>query len=267
LRFAADSSPVVGVATNTTPGAGAQLHTLFHVLLPLWPLALLVALAGTAKVALEMAGMRRLRRTGIFDIDRMSGPMFEQRLAGLFQALGYRTQVIGSSRGDFGGDLLISREGRRTVVQAKRWNKKSVGVKAVQEAVGARGYYNADSALVVTNSRFTNQARELARKNDVKLWDRDRLVETLLQIESKQETTPATSPRLTVVDVVPTPASALAVASGAAAVAIGSGFCARCGDAVSEKVRDYCLAHPEWFDGLVYCFDDQRPFKRSRRRV
>jgi predicted amidophosphoribosyltransferase len=47
-----------------------------------------------------------------------------------------------------------------------------------------------------------------------------------------------------------------------AAVASPSGaFCARCGEPVSVKVRDYCLAHPERFAGLVYCFKDQRPFK------
>jgi hypothetical protein len=33
---------------------------------------------------------------------------------------------------------------------------------------------------------------------------------------------------------------------------------------VSDKVRDYCLAHPERFGGLVYCFDVQRAFKRTR---
>jgi hypothetical protein len=26
-------------------------------------------------------------------------------------------------------------------------------------------------------------------------------------------------------------------------------------------VRDYCLAHPDRFKGLVYCYTDQRAFK------
>lgn len=38
-------------------------------------------------------------------------------------------------------------------------------------------------------------------------------------------------------------------------------FCARCGEPVSAKVRDYCLAHPKRFAGLVYCYRDQRAVK------
>ena len=34
---------------------------------------------------------------------------------------------------------------------------------------------------------------------------------------------------------------------------------------VAERVRDYCLDHPEWFGGLVYCFKHQKEFKRKRK--
>jgi HJR/Mrr/RecB family endonuclease len=34
---------------------------------------------------------------------------------------------------------------------------------------------------VVTNSHFTEQAKKLARANDLELWDRQRLIEELLR--------------------------------------------------------------------------------------
>lgn len=76
--------------------------------------------------------------------------------------------------------ISSSRRAERTVVQAKCW-KKNVGVKAVQEVVASRAMYGAERAIVVTNSFFTRQARSLAAKNGVELWDRDELLKALLR--------------------------------------------------------------------------------------
>lgn len=76
---------------------------------------------------------------------------------------------IGKS-GDFGAD--ITARGflfRKIVVQCKHYNKP-VGVRAVQEAAAARQYYGASRAAVATNSVFTRQAKELAKKCKVELW-------------------------------------------------------------------------------------------------
>jgi restriction endonuclease len=246
------------------------LHFLSHALVQMWPLWALLAVVGAGKIVLYAFKVRRLRRAGIFEIDGMSGALFEERLAVLFRGLGYSTEIVGSSRGDFGGDLIVAKDRTKTVVQAKCW-KKNVGVKAVQEAVGARGYYGADTAMVVTNSRFTKQAQELARKNKVKLWGRDELIEALLKAQKGRA--PVSTPIETVDPTAAPPVVSMAssVASTtvaehpiAAVASAAESFCARCGEAVSAKVRDYCLAHPDRFKGLVYCYTDQRAFKRSR---
>ena len=70
--------------------------------------------------------------------------------------------------------------------QAKRYKSK-VGIKAVQEAVASKGYYKCDRAMVVANNYFTNQARTLASRNKVELWDRKSLVKNLLQIKNHEE--------------------------------------------------------------------------------
>jgi restriction system protein len=55
-----------------------------------------------------------------------------------------------------------------------------VGVAAVQQAAAARPHYDADGAMVVTNTTFTAQAVTLAASTDVVLWDRGDIAAELL---------------------------------------------------------------------------------------
>ncbi|MDD7114580.1 MAG: restriction endonuclease [Lachnospiraceae bacterium] len=103
-------------------------------------------------------------------VDKLSGRAFEKYLRVQFRHLGYRVRLTESSH-DYGADLVIKKRGEKIVVQAKRY-EKNVGIAAVQEAVGSIAYYDADRAMVVTNSGFTKSARNLARQNDVELWGR-----------------------------------------------------------------------------------------------
>ena len=70
--------------------------------------------------------------------------------------------------GDHGADLLIRVGSIRIVIQAKRYTGV-VGNAAVQEVFAAKQFYDADYAMVVTTSRFTNPAKVLADKLDVLL--------------------------------------------------------------------------------------------------
>jgi restriction system protein len=102
----------------------------------------------------------------------------EHYLKELYQSRGYAAEVTSAS-GDYGADLLLKRDGKKIVVQAKRY-AKDVGIKAVQEVMGEKSYYQAEEAWVVSNSYFTKAARELAAKGHVLLVDRDELVDYIL---------------------------------------------------------------------------------------
>lgn len=104
----------------------------------------------------------------------MRGSEFEAYLCWLFEQLGHKVINVGDT-GDFGADLLTKYEGEEYVVQAKRY-EANVGIEAVQQTVGARGYYETDKAICVTNSEYTRAAKRLAEANAVELWDRDRLI-------------------------------------------------------------------------------------------
>lgn len=108
-------------------------------------------------------------------IDKLSGRAFEKYLRVQFKHLGYRVKLTDFSH-DYGADLVVKKRGERIVVQAKRY-EKNVGIAAVQEAVGSVAYYDADRAMVVTNSGFTKSARNLARQNEVELWGRREIQE------------------------------------------------------------------------------------------
>lgn len=75
---------------------------------------------------------------------------------------------------DYGADLIVEYNGCRIAGQCKYY-EKSVGVKAVQEVLGALAYYNCEAGAVFTNSTFTQQAISLASANRVLLIDGDML--------------------------------------------------------------------------------------------
>jgi len=104
------------------------------------------------------------------ELDQLSGVEFEQFLAGLFRAQGYAIELTPIS-GDYGADLILSKDGNRIAVQAKR-HIGSVGVKAVQEALSGQSYYQCHTAWVITTGAFTINALELAKKSGVKMIGR-----------------------------------------------------------------------------------------------
>jgi restriction system protein len=223
---------------------------LVHGLATLWPLWLLVGIVGAGKLAWRLYELRRLSRSGIAEVDRMDGTTFEVFLTTLFRRLGYGVEHTGR-RGDYGADLVVTKDGRRIAVQAKRWTK-AIGVKAVQEAAASKGIYKCAAALVVANRPFTRQARTLAQANDVTLWDREVLVTKLLAVGKGDVDTPsaAAGPSVSA----PPAEHSLVAASADKERA----HCANCGADVSAKVRDYCLARPARFHGRIYCFKHQR---------
>ena len=118
------------------------------------------------KALLRNARMRR--------IDKMSGPEFELYLYEQFRRMKCYKKVrhVGQS-GDYGADLILyKKDGRKIIVQAKRYHG-CVGIAAVQQAIGAMNYYDADEGIVATNSTFSDAAKNLASTSNVKLYDRN----------------------------------------------------------------------------------------------
>lgn len=110
----------------------------------------------------------------------MSAFDFEELIVELFSRMGYKAESTKKS-GDQGVDV-IARKGCVTIaIQTKNYPHTIVGNKAVQEVVAGMAYYKASNAMVITNSSFTKSAIELAKANNVVLWDKTTLGEKLAE--------------------------------------------------------------------------------------
>ena len=60
-------------------------------------------------------------------------------------------------------------------MQFNKYYSGNVGNSSVKEAFSGKAYYNRDIAVVMTNSKFTEQAIEDASRLGVKLWDGEKI--------------------------------------------------------------------------------------------
>jgi len=128
---------------------------------------------------------KKYLKSGITEIDKMSGIEFEYLLNYYFKELGYKSHTTKASN-DYGADLIIKKESEQIIIQAKRYqHKNNVGIKAIQEVLGAMNYYNINRGMVVTNSHYTKQATELAFRSKIELWDREKLMSVMTKVQSK----------------------------------------------------------------------------------
>ena len=134
--------------------------------------------------------MRRkaLRALQISHIDTMKGEEFEKYVAELLRFQGYKTRMTPRS-GDYGVDIIASKDGVKTAVQIKRYSKK-LDQKPIREAVTGMAVrqYGCTKAMVVTNSTFTKTAEFLASESSCELVDREKLGEWILAFQNSEPT-------------------------------------------------------------------------------
>lgn len=95
------------------------------------------------------------------------GRAFEQSCGARLGEVGFDVEFTSVS-GDFGCDILATKDGLRYAVQCKARDGPT-GLTAVQEAAAARSHYRADYAVVVSQSGYTKAARDLALSTRVVL--------------------------------------------------------------------------------------------------
>lgn len=114
----------------------------------------------------------------LLDLDGISGNDFEVLTCDILASNGFDIAESTQASVDFGVDVLARKDGISYAIQCKRYSSP-VGIDAVQQIYAGRAYYECHVAMVLTNQYFTANARKLADKLGVVLWDRDRLEELL----------------------------------------------------------------------------------------
>jgi HJR/Mrr/RecB family endonuclease len=104
------------------------------------------------------------------DLGHMDGWEFERWSGEWLQQHGYQNVQVTSGSGDYGADVLCSKNGVTYAVQCKLYSGK-IPYRAVEEVVCAREYYHTDKAMIFTNSELTPQAQSAAEKLGVLVID------------------------------------------------------------------------------------------------
>ena len=112
-------------------------------------------------------------------IDNMTGEEFELFMTQYFAEHGFKVTHTPLS-GDYGIDLILENDFVKIGVQAKCYSNK-VTLSAIQEVVAGLRHYGLSSGMVVTNNYFQPSAIQLAKENNITLWDRNKLIEKLGQ--------------------------------------------------------------------------------------
>ena len=96
-------------------------------------------------------------------VSQMTGTEFERFVGKLYSRLGYSVSLT-QAGADQGADLILSMDGRKIAVQAKRW-AAPVGNAAVQQVIAGKLFYGCSDGMIVTTSTFSRSAVVLAAKD------------------------------------------------------------------------------------------------------
>lgn len=137
-----------------------------------------VAGAASAWLLVRWRSARRVaeQERSIAVTDSMTGTQFEHYVARLLRASGCRRVKVCGGAGDLGADVVgYAPDGRRLVVQCKRYKGK-LGSPDVQRFAGTvRDVHRADVALLVTTGFATQPAIAVARRCRITLVARPAL--------------------------------------------------------------------------------------------
>jgi len=122
-----------------------------------------------------------LQKLTIGDVDTITGYEFEEILLHIFNYFGFKSSVTKKS-GDYGVDLFVKKKSVKYCIQAKLYYNHNVGSSAVQQIETGKRYFACDYAMVITNSKYTKQARDMANQLNVILLDRQDMSSILREL-------------------------------------------------------------------------------------
>lgn len=113
-------------------------------------------------------------------VDKLDGLEFEDYIKKLLIILQFEKVIKTKASNDYGVDILAEKDNLKFAIQCKNYSN-ILGNSCIQEVFSGQQYYNCDIAVVVTNNNFSKNAINLATKNGVLLWNRNKLIEMINQ--------------------------------------------------------------------------------------
>lgn len=206
------------LAQGFNPGMGAKLAPLAWMLLAICWLAALMSFIGSR----HRRSLVDTRTT----LDSLAAPgwrQFEMLVGEAFHRQGYSVEETGLGGADGGIDLILRKDGRRTLVQCKQWKRKQVGVSTVREMAGLLAHHQADAVKIVCIGTYTKAAERFAQDKSIELIGGEQLLAMIQAVQRVPESQAGAVRRIepTLAPVANAPSSALS--------------CPRCGSAMVER--------------------------------
>lgn len=133
------------------------------------------------------------RKRGIFDnqtslqsIRSLSWQEFEWLVSEAYRRKGYTVVERGGNKPDGGVDLELYKDGRKTVVQCKRWNAMQINVALVREAYGVMIAEGADECIFVASGKYTRDAVRFAEGKPMRLIEGNQLLRLINDIKGSR---------------------------------------------------------------------------------
>ena len=133
-----------------------------------------------------------LAATGWRDFERLVGEAFRRQ--------GYAVEETGLGGADGGIDLILRRDGRRTLVQCKQWRRDRVAVNVVREMYGLLAHHKADKVIIAAWGGFTPDAASFASGKPIELIDGEALLTMIRSVQTKSEGSISVEPHTDSVD-------------------------------------------------------------------
>ncbi len=175
--LAPDAAPLIVQAAGNTPGAINSLlkRVQNYAHGGLLSESHVLEVLGLLGAPPNKAASRGLLR----ELETMTGTDFERWTASLFAKHGYTvktTKVVG----DHGIDLDMLKDGRKVVVQCKRWKDTTIGEPLIREFYGSMLNARAHAGVFVTTASFSPQARAFVNQKPITLLDLKALIDIYL---------------------------------------------------------------------------------------
>ena len=199
------------------------------------PLAWIFLAACALRALVAFVNARRRRRlldsrTGLESLAAIGWREFEQLVGEAYRRQGYHVAETGLGGPDGGVDLILRKDGQRTLVQCKQWRRRQVPVNVVREMHGLLAHYNADAVRIAAIGGFTRDAARFAADKPITLIDGPTLLALVHSVQSHARPTAPAQPAATLHRIAP--AFAAAVPHTAA-----TPDCPRCGTAMVERTN------------------------------
>ncbi|PKV10610.1 restriction endonuclease [Xanthomonas prunicola] len=152
---------------------------------------------------------------------------FELLVGEAFRRQGYSVEETGLGGADGGIDLILRKDGRRTLVQCKQWKRQQVGVSVVREMFGLLAHHQAHAVKIACTGTYTKDAERFAEGKPIELIGGEQLLGMIRAVKLHAASQPI--PQVARVE------SHFASTESNASATIATPSCPRCGSALVQR--------------------------------